>query len=610
LTGLFFPYDSPRPGQEEVSRAIVEAAIRREAVAVEAPNGFGKTAAALAALVYLAAEQGFSCIYAVRTKREMERVLAELVRFGETAKSAPLLSMADGCLLKDMEKVALPTEVLPNYCKGSMLSGRCFYYDSLPRWGHFVPAGGGGIEGFIKSCQSLRVCPYYLGRDKAADSDIIVATYPHLLNEALRSQLHGMRKDWRKELAVFDEAHNLSEIIYLSSGRTVGLKEIEGLGRVAAADGSREEAAFCEKLRLWMRSLDLKEEQETVISAEQAIRSSRLQAEMETLLISQQRRSSLMFAAEPLNEGFLLRLRLVEMASSLARALGRRDSRVVVKSAGGDLTLAVRFLDVREEFSQVMKGLWSPVFLSATFFDFSGFASYLGLEGCAFLRVGRDPLERRCLTVVDVGVTTEYRKRDREEFVAMARRLANVGRVANGSTACFFPSYDVLEQVARELSAFCSSEVLKEGRSMAAEEQAEAVRKVTSSSNSMLLGVMGGKFSEGEDFSSGGLSAVAVVGLPLPPPTSEQFERMAFARSDGGPCIYDSLVMTPAVAKVVQAAGRLFRRKGQRGLVVLMDRRFGRKRVIELLPQWLKENLVRADTSDLPSLASMVAGAA
>jgi DNA excision repair protein ERCC-2 len=119
---------------------------------------------------------------------------------------------------------------------------------------------------------------------------------------------------------------------------------------------------------------------------------------------------------------------------------------------------------------------------------------------------------------------------------------------------------------------------------------------------------MGGRFSEGEDFASGGLAAVCVVGLPLPPPSRELSERMAFGRTGGGPWIYDSLVIIPAVAKVVQAAGRLFRRKGQRGVVVLLDRRFGRRHVIELFPLWLREKVVRTDSSNFAQLSSLVDG--
>jgi DNA excision repair protein ERCC-2 len=315
----------------------------------------------------------------------------------------------------------------------------------------------------------------------------------------------------------------------------------------------------------------------------------------------------MMFSSEPLDAGFLLRLRLVDLAASLARALGRKDSRVMVRSHAGDVHFGVRFLDVREEFSDMMKGLWSPVFLSATFFDFESFSASLGLGRTRFLRISEDPLERRCITAVDVGVTTEYRCRGRELFATIATRLSNIERAVKGSTACFFPSYDVLEAVARELSPEAVEGMVKEERSMPVEEQAAAIRSVTASRRAILLGVMGGKFSEGEDFASGGLSAVVIVGLPLPPPSKELFARMAFEGSRGGPGIHDYLVLVPAVAKVVQAAGRLFRRKGQEGLVVLMDRRFGRRQVIELLPAWMKEYVVRIDTSDFGSLAALVA---
>jgi Rad3-related DNA helicase len=389
LTGVAFPYAAPRPGQEDVAAAIVGAALRREAVAIEAPNGFGKTAAALAALTNLVNEQGFSCIYAVRTKREMDRVMVELSGFREmtTVKGAPLLSLADGCLLKNLERSPLAPEVLPNYCKASVLSGRCFYYDSLPRVGRFVPAMASGVEDFVKHCESLRVCPYFLGRNRAVDADIIVTTYPHLLNEALRGQLRSMGKGWKKELVVFDEAHNLPEVMYWSSGSNIGLHDVEELAATSMRGGRGDEHSLCTKLALWIRSLGLKEEEQRVFDADEVVRSYRLRSEMETLLMSQDRRSAMMSVAEPLDAAFLLRLRLVDFASSLARAVGREDSRIIVKSHAGNVSLAVRFLDLREEFSKMMNGLWSPAFLSATFFDFS---DLLFLTGVASVRVPAD----------------------------------------------------------------------------------------------------------------------------------------------------------------------------------------------------------------------------
>jgi DNA excision repair protein ERCC-2 len=245
-----------------------------------------------------------------------------------------------------------------------------------------------------------------------------------------------------------------------------------------------------------------------------------------------------------------------------------------------------------------MKGFWSPVFLSATFFDSRGFVGSLGMEACRFVKIDTDPLERRCLTIVDAGVTTEYRKRGDEQFRMIASRLECIGEVIGGSIACFFPSYELLDAVSGRIPSAASGATVREARSMASQEQADLVRLLASSERLMLLGVMGGKFSEGEDFSSGSLSAVAVVGLPLPPPSRELSCRMGYLDGEGGMWAYDSLVIVPAVAKVVQSAGRLFRRKGQRGVVILMDRRFRRKRVFDLLPAWMKETVEVADTSD------------
>jgi DNA excision repair protein ERCC-2 len=606
LDGIKYPYDHIRPGQEELSRSIVGAALRKEGIAVEAPNGFGKTAAALAAVNFLVAEQGFTCIYAVRTKREMDRVLVEMERFGDIAacRASPLISMADGCLFKNLARVPIAQDVLPHFCRESVFSGSCFYYAAVERSGRFVSPAIGRVDEFIKQCDSLRICPYFLSRNRASASDVIVTTYPHLLSDPLRSRLISSGRGWKKTVVVFDEAHNLPEAIYWSTGRALRVSEVRASLSSSLRRGREEEHSFGSDLLSWVESLGLVEGEQKVCEADALLKTPLMKTHTETLMLADSRKASMVFLAEPLDAAFILRIRLIEFASALSKAFGRGDGRIIVTAHGDNTTIAVRFLDTRKEFAGVMAGLWCPVFLSATFFSYQGFASALGIgRDCSFVRVETDPLERRCVTLVDASVTTEYKHRGRGQYGSIAARLANIRAAVEGGVACFFPSYEVLQGVQMELSNWTAAfTTVSEKREMTPGEQAEAIAEVTRLKTSALLGVMGGKFSEGEDFAEGVLSAVAIVGLPLPPPSKELQMRMSYEGSQGGPWAYDSLVLTPAVAKVVQAAGRLFRRRGQGGLVVLLDRRFRRGRVTSLFPRWLRENLEEVDCSDAVAL--------
>ncbi|MFP3534156.1 helicase C-terminal domain-containing protein, partial [Burkholderia sp. SIMBA_042] len=74
---------------------------------------------------------------------------------------------------------------------------------------------------------------------------------------------------------------------------------------------------------------------------------------------------------------------------------------------------------------------------------------------------------------------------------------------------------------------------------------------------------------------------VATLGLPQVNDVNEQLrERMAAAFGDG----YAYAYLYPGLRKVVQAAGRVIRTREDRGVVWLIDDRFGRPEVQALLP--------------------------
>ena len=91
-----------------------------------------------------------------------------------------------------------------------------------------------------------------------------------------------------------------------------------------------------------------------------------------------------------------------------------------------------------------------------------------------------------------------------------------------------------------------------------------------------LLGfcVLGGLFSEGVDLPGDRLSGVAIVGVGLPQISAElNLKRDHFDRiCERG---HEFAYMFPGMNKVLQAAGRVIRGEDDRGVVLLIDDRFG-----------------------------------
>jgi DNA excision repair protein ERCC-2 len=94
---------------------------------------------------------------------------------------------------------------------------------------------------------------------------------------------------------------------------------------------------------------------------------------------------------------------------------------------------------------------------------------------------------------------------------------------------------------------------------------------------------MGGIFGEGIDLVGTRLSAAAVVGVGLPAVCLErELIREYFAsRLEQG---FEYAYMYPGINRVLQAAGRVIRTETDRGVVLLIDQRYGSEHYRGLLP--------------------------
>jgi DNA excision repair protein ERCC-2 len=107
--------------------------------------------------------------------------------------------------------------------------------------------------------------------------------------------------------------------------------------------------------------------------------------------------------------------------------------------------------------------------------------------------------------------------------------------------------------------------------------------------------VMGGIFGEGIDLVGTRLSGAAVVGVGLPAVGLErELIRGYFAdRLDQG---FEYAYMYPGINRVLQAAGRVIRSETDRGVVLLIDQRYGSEPYRALLPEgWMPVSIRQAE---------------
>jgi DNA excision repair protein ERCC-2 len=155
-----------------------------------------------------------------------------------------------------------------------------------------------------------------------------------------------------------------------------------------------------------------------------------------------------------------------------------------------------------------------------------------------------------------------------------------------GNYLAFFSSFEYLEQAANQLASVRPDlPQWRQDRRMNPLERQTFLARFTPEGQGIGFAVLGGVFAEGVDLPGSLLIGAFVATLGLPPITATQESMQArleklFGANPG----YADLV--PAMQKVVQAAGRVLRTPQDRGWLWLLDERYARAEVRQLLPAW------------------------
>jgi len=199
------------------------------------------------------------------------------------------------------------------------------------------------------------------------------------------------------------------------------------------------------------------------------------------------------------------------------------------------------------------------------------------------------------LPLISCGVTTAMEKRTPEMFRKIIKRIEEVVQHTPLNVGIFAPSFEVLGRLLTEgLKKNWNKPLFCEHRSMTSKENERMIVEFKAHSKSggaVLLGVQGGRSSEGVDFPGDEMNSVVIVGLPYAEPTPRvkaqinYFEKWfpGFGREYG--------YVLPAMKKASQAAGRPIRTLEDKGAMIFLDYRFATPYSQSFLPMWIRDNL-------------------
>ncbi len=573
LTALQFPFDGFRDGQRALAEAVYRAASNGRCLLAQAPTGIGKTVGTLFPLLKAAPAQQLDKIFFLAAKTSGRQLALDgLARINaRPLRVLELVARDKACEHPDKA------------CHGQSCPLAEGFYDRLPaaRRAAVEQASALNQATLREVALEHRVCPYYLSQEMVRWSDVVVGDYNYYFD--VTALLHGFTSvnQWKVGVLV-DEAHNLVE-----RGRKMYSAELQPAALAAARKSAAATASPALK-----KALDKVQRSWGALTKAQEADYQVHDSFPDKLLLALQQCTSAI--TEHLTEhptqvdaalqGFYFEaLHLVRMAEQLDRHSLVDLSRL---AGGKTAVLCVRNLVPAPFLQPRFEASHSSTLFSATLQPPHYFADLLGLPDTHLGLEVASPFEARQLEVRVAGhISTRYQRRE-ASLAPIVALMARQFEQQAGNYLAFFSSYDYLRQVAERFAlAHPEIPLWQQSRRMGEAEQQQFLARFTEASQGIGFAVLGGSFAEGIDLPGRRLigAFVATLGLPQINPVNEQIRLRMQALFGAG---YDYTYLYPGLQKVVQAAGRVIRGSSDRGVVHLIDDRFGRAEVQALLPSW------------------------
>lgn len=591
LDRLQFPWPHFRTGQRQLATAVYRAARDGQTLMAQATTGIGKTLGTLFPQLKAFPGQQLDRLFFLTARTPGRRLALDAL--------ALLHHQQPAMALRVLEHVARDKacEYPDRACHGESCPLARGFYDRLPA------ARQAAVQRRWLNRETVReialahqICPYYLSQELCRWSDVVVADYNYYFD--MSALLHALTviNDWRVTLLV-DEAHNLIE-----RGRSMYTAELDQQRFLAlrrSAPGGLKGALD----RLHRHWSQLTREQQADYQVHPLL--------PDLFILSLQKLVSAItdhLTDQPDgNDAALLRFYLDALLfCRLAEQFG--DHSLFDISLRGPTgrrrlsTLCLRNLLP----APFLRGRFAAAHSTTLFSATLGPARYqqdmLGLpEDSRWLSVA-SPFSPEQLQVRYVSnLSTRYRDRA-DSLLPICEVIVRQYRERPGNYLAFFSSYSYLQQVLEVLQTnWPELAVRAQAPDMDENARNAFIEGFTETSRWVGFAVLGGIFGEGIDLPGDRLvgAFIATLGLPQLNPVTEQVRQRMQALFGRG---YDYAYLFPGLQKVVQAAGRVIRSPADRGVIWLLDDRFGQPEVRRLLPDWWRVQRQRLELLPPPGV--------
>jgi len=618
----YFPYENLRAHQEEFIRIVDDVVRNGENAIIEAPTGFGKTISVLAGVLPYAKEMGYKVLYMARTHRQMDRVIEELkaINGKSPVSGVELRSRKELCLHNYLREYTSDAYTAMVVCKNLKKSGKCPFYENekkkkeeFEEVARFFLREPSHPSEILNYAETLELCPYDLTRKVAERADVIVASYLYMISPGIREAfLDGLGLQYEDLIVIFDEAHNLPDQAISALSDRLSIHTLNRAIKEADEYGENEIANFLSILGrgleiLFQEKLSNRDVQETPIQPE-------LVFSHVLGVLGINARYLVKILNEMVSVGDAIREDRINKNEPPRSYIGRtgeflllwlsligRDDYLFLMTRDRGLSLELVALDPSKALGFI-KGVQSAIFMSGTLTPLEAFRDVMGIDNARLRKFPRMIRRENALVLVAKDVSTRGAERSLEVYRKMADYIVEAVKIIPKNVGVFTASYEVLQGL---LSTNLQVRLEETGKAVFIEKQGVSSKendlmvaqfKTHARANgAVLLGVMGGRNSEGQDYSGDEMNGVLLVGLPYARPTPRiEAQVRYFERKFPEKGRYYGYYL-PAHRKLVQAAGRVHRSAEEKGSIVILDYRAMWSNIRKDFPDWLREGIRPVD---------------
>ncbi|PIA96360.1 ATP-dependent RNA helicase chl1 [Cercospora beticola] len=498
------------------------------------------------------------------------------------------------------------------------------------------------IEDLAGLGSKLGVCPYYASRPGIGHAEIVTLPYPLLLHKAAREALDISIKG---HVVIIDEAHNLMDSVETIYSANINDSQLQQAKAGLAEYYRKFNKRLKDKNRIYVTQL-IKVINSLLHFASQVRQQSNDGATTTaTSLLAQHNADQInlvklvqYISASKLArkvEGYIAHLARAEAETTQKRTASQeaaadvpilthvqnflpclmnpaKEGRFTWSKVDDKVTIKYMLLDPAEHFRDIVESARSVILAGGTMSPMEDYKQQLfpylndiTTFSCGHLIPPNNLFVRTIPSDNEGSIDFTFKSRDKNMLRA-GKALLQLAPKVEGGMVVFFPSYSYIDNILRawKTAGITSQlEALKplffDTRGTSQEDPFTAYTAAIHKDpkrGALLLSVIGGKLSEGINFSNELGRCVVVVGLPFPnyadpdwKAKMEYLEERAAQRGEPKGRASREHGENVTMRSVNQSIGRAIRHKDDWASILLFDARYADERFRRKLPGWIRD---------------------